>query len=178
MPKLRKPTTTALLAVGALLVLAATALALNLGGSASAEPVKIEVFARKYSWRFGYPHANGVSKELRVPIGHPIEFEIHAANAVHGFWVPEWKVNVEAVPGEIEELTVTPDTAGVYQVICSESCGLLHTSMHAKLVVQEPAQFAHWLGGLHPIPAVLENEAHLDRETRAIRESVAGGESH
>lgn len=146
------------------------------GTESSADPLRVEVFAKQYSWSFGYPTAgNAYSEdEFHLPVGQPVVFTIHTADVVHGFWVPEWEVKLDTIPGAIEEVEVTPEDSGAYQLVCSVGCGILHTAMRAKIVVEEPARYRRWLSDLDTVPAPLQKEARLDRELRAIEESLGG----
>lgn len=164
--------------VGVLVALAVTAAVifmLQLGaGSSSGPPLRIEVFAKQYSWSFGYPtEGNAFSaNEFHAPDNRPIEFELHSADVVHGFWIPEWDVKTDAIAGGTERVEVTSRKTGVYQVICSVSCGLLHSAMKAKVTVEDPAHFRRWVNGLSPIPAHWQRLIRLDREAESIRRSV------
>lgn len=158
--------------------LAAVVLLLGSGDS-SGEPLKVHVFAKQYSWRFGYPSEGNAfsAKALHVPTGRPIKFELHSVDVVHGFWIPDWDIKTDAIPGGAEKIEATPREAGVYQLVCSVSCGLLHRAMRAKIVVEEPAQFQRWANSLGPMPARWRRVIRLDREAEAIRRSVEGEEA-
>jgi heme/copper-type cytochrome/quinol oxidase subunit 2 len=167
-----------LLGAGATLAaLAAILILFVFGDSGSgAEPLKIEVFAKQYSWSFGYPaQGNAFSKkEVHVPVGEPIEFEMHSQDVIHAFWVPEWKIKVDTPPAQIATASVTPEKTGTFQVICSEQCGIAHFAMHAKLVVEPADRFQRWVAQQGAIPKHWRELATLDRELESIHESAAG----
>lgn len=161
--------------LAALVAAAAVVLLLLLGsGGTSGPPLRIAVFAKQYSWYFGYPSEGNTfsAKEFHIPDNRPIEFELHSDDVVHGFWIPDWDVSATAVPGGAKTVELTPRETGVYQLICSVSCGILHGSMHAKIVVEDPAQFHHWVDSLGPIPPHWQTLLRLDREADSIRKSV------
>lgn len=162
--------------LGAMAVALAAVVLLLGSGDSSGEPLKIEVFAKQYLWRFGYPGEGDAysEKELHVPTGRPIEFELHSADVVHGFWIPDWDIKTDAIPGGAEKVEASPRETGVYQLVCSVSCGLLHRAMRAKIVVDEPAQFQRWANSLGSIPARWQRLIRIDREAEAIRQSVEG----
>jgi cytochrome c oxidase subunit 2 len=177
MQALRRPRaqTTAILA--ALALAAAAVLLLLLGsGDSAGPPLRIEVFAKQYSWYFGYPGEGDAfsAREFHVPDDRPIEFQLHSDDVVHGFWIPEWDVKTDAIAGGTEKLEVTPQKTGVYQVICSQSCGILHGAMKAKIIVEDPAQFQRWVNDLGSIPSHWQRLIRLDREAESIRRSVEG----
>ncbi len=52
-----------------------------------------------------------------------------SVDVIHSFWVPEFRVKQDIVPGRTLELRVTPTLIGDYKVRCSELCGLRHAYM-------------------------------------------------
>jgi cytochrome c oxidase subunit 2 len=163
------------LIAGAALVVVAVLLILVGGGSGS-DALKVDVFAHQYSWRFGYPDdGNGISKELHVPLGHEVEFEMHSQDVPHGFWVPEWAIKEDIESGKATFATATPDKAGTFQVVCSELCGIEHFNMTAKIVVESPEEYDKWVAGLkRKVPDRLTELMRLDSELEAIREDHEG----
>jgi cytochrome c oxidase subunit 2 len=73
---------------------------------------------------------------------------MHAQDVIHSFWVPEWRIKKDNVPGITTTAIVTPDKVGTYQLICTELCGFGHASMRAKVVVEPPAKFREWVASL------------------------------
>ena len=63
-------------------------------------------------------------------------FKMHAQDVIHSFWVPEWRIKKDNVPGITTTAVVTPDKVGTYQLICTELCGFGHATMRAKVVVE------------------------------------------
>lgn len=175
MQALRRPRLRTATILGALALAVAAVILLLLGtGSSAGPPLRIEVFAKQYSWYFGYPSEDNAfsAKEFHVPNNRPIEFVLHSEDVVHGFWIPDWDVKTNAVPGGTEKVEATPPKAGAYQVICSETCGILHGTMKAKVIVEDPAQFQRWVNDLGPIPPRWQRLIRLDREAESIRRSV------
>ncbi len=73
---------------------------------------------------------------------------MHALDVIHSFWVPEWRIKKDNVPGITTTAIVTPDKVGTYQLVCTELCGFGHSTMRAKVVVESPAKFDEWVEGL------------------------------
>jgi cytochrome c oxidase subunit 2 len=115
-----------------------------------ADSLRVDVFSQQYAWSFGYPGKGNVYSqgELHVPVNRQINFKMHAQDVIHSFWVPEWRIKKDNVPGITTTATVTPDKVGTYQLICTELCGFGHATMRAKVVVESPADFRKWVGGL------------------------------
>ena len=71
---------------------------------------------------------------------------MHAQDVIHSFWVPEWRIKKDNVPGITTTAIVTPDKVGTYQLICTELCGFGHAAMRAKVVVEPAPEFRKWVG--------------------------------
>jgi cytochrome c oxidase subunit 2 len=113
------------------------------------DSMRVDVFSQQYAWSFDYPgFGNVYSQELHVPVNRQIEFKMHALDVIHSFWVPEWRIKKDNVPGITTTATVTPDKVGTYQLVCTELCGFGHATMRATVVVEPPAQFRKWVEGL------------------------------
>jgi cytochrome c oxidase subunit II len=120
--------------------------------------MKLEVTAQQFEWDFNYPEAGVTSKELHVPVDQQLEIQLRALDVIHSFWVPEWRIKRDLVPGapgaSIDDtIVVTPDREGTYSVICTELCGIGHATMRANVVVESEADFQQWLSQQQPIPA-------------------------
>jgi cytochrome c oxidase subunit II len=107
----------------------------------------VEVTGFQFGWRFDYPEAGISSDELWLPLGRPVRFRITSSDVIHSFWVPEFRVKQDAVPGRWTELRVTPSETGDYRLRCAELCGYAHAAMISRVVVVEPAAFQAWLQG-------------------------------
>ena len=122
------------------------------------DSMRVDVFAQQFAWSFGYPGKGNVwnEGELHVPVDRQIQFKLHGMDVIHSFWVPEWRIKKDAVPGITTTATVTPDRVGTYQLICTELCGFGHATMRANVVVEKPADFRKWVDGLNTkIPSYL-----------------------
>ena len=91
-------------------------------------PLTVDVFSQQYAWSFGYPGKDNVwsQGELHVPLDRQVHFKMHAQDVIHSFWVPEWRIKKDNVPGITTTAIVTPDKLGTYQLICTELCGFGH----------------------------------------------------
>lgn len=113
-------------------------------------PLTVDVFSQQYAWSFAYPGKGYkyVEGEFHVPVNRQIVFKMHAQDVIHSFWVPEWRIKKDNVPGITTTAVVTPDREGTYQLICTELCGFGHATMRAKVVVESPAKFKKWVDSL------------------------------
>ena len=104
----------------------------------------IEIEAEQFAWSFTYPELGVTTGVLRVPVGETIEFKMSAKDVIHSFWVPEWRVKQDLVPGIETTVIATPTKTGTYPLVCTELCGLGHATMRAQVVVLSGADYAAW----------------------------------
>jgi cytochrome c oxidase subunit 2 len=124
--------------------------AINLAATQRADPeaMVVEVTGLQWAWTFRYPAVNGltvVSDELHVPVGKQILLRMTSNDVIHSFWVPEFRVKQDLVPGRITELRITPTLEGNYKVRCAELCGTSHYSMEKPVVVSSQEEFDAWM---------------------------------
>jgi cytochrome c oxidase subunit 2 len=105
----------------------------------------VEVTAQQFAWSFTYPEAKVTSGQLTLPVNEPVELKLSALDVIHSFWVPEWRMKKDAVPGVDTNVIVTPKRIGTYTVVCTELCGLGHAAMRAKAVVMTQEGYERWL---------------------------------
>ncbi len=83
--------------------------------------------------------------ELYLPVNQPVVLKITSRDVIHSFFLPNFRVKQDAVPGMISEVWFTPKKTGEYEIACAELCGLNHYSMRGKLFVVEHEKFTKWL---------------------------------
>jgi cytochrome c oxidase subunit 2 len=140
-------------------------------------PIVVDVFSQQFAWSFGYPGKDNAYSEgeLRVPLGRQVHFKMHALDVIHSFWVPEWRIKKDNVPGITTTAIVTPDKPGTYQLVCTELCGFGHTTMRATVVVEPPAEFRKWVAGLkETIPPPYLETIRQDTETDPLPVGAGG----
>jgi cytochrome c oxidase subunit II len=118
---------------------------------AKADSLNVRVVGEQFTWTFYYRDASGkevASPQLYLPRGKPVNFTVQSKDVIHDFWVPAFRVKIDAVPGIDTTLRATPDRLGDYPVICAELCGLGHAAMRQTAHIVEPAEFDDWLSKL------------------------------
>ncbi len=108
----------------------------------------VNVTARQFAFEFSYPQAGGktvVSPVLYLPKGRPVVFKLRSLDVVHSFFVPNFSEKIDAVPGIVTTLRVTPTRLGTYPAECTELCGAGHSLMRATVYIVPPATFQSWL---------------------------------
>jgi cytochrome c oxidase subunit 2 len=106
----------------------------------------VNVTGQQFTWTFDYPSEKVKTSELVLPVDRPIEFKIHTKDVLHSFWVPQFRLKSDAVPGLTTRIRVTPDRTGRYEVVCAELCGLGHATMRQFVRVVPASQFQSWVG--------------------------------
>jgi cytochrome c oxidase subunit II len=105
----------------------------------------VEVTAEQFAWEFVNREAGIASGDMRVPVGRQVELRMRSQDVIHDFYVKEFRVKQDVVPGITTRLIFDPDRTGTYQVICAELCGVGHGVMRARVIVMEPADYEAWL---------------------------------
>ena len=105
----------------------------------------VEVTAMQFAFIFHYPGVEITSGELHIPAGRQVDLRLEARDVIHAFWVPEFRLKQDIIPGQPTLLSFTPTVPGRYPIICAELCGPYHGSMRSTVVVEEPKVFDEWL---------------------------------
>ncbi|WP_404786147.1 cytochrome c oxidase subunit II [Altericista sp. CCNU0014] len=110
----------------------------------SVNPLVVNVAGLQYAWIMTYPETGIVSGELRLPKDRPVRLNISANDVIHAFWVPEFRLKQDAIPGQETHLSFTPNRIGTYPLICAELCGAYHGGMKTRVIVQTPEEYQAW----------------------------------
>jgi cytochrome c oxidase subunit 2 len=105
----------------------------------------VKVTGIQWSWKFEYPDYGVVSDELHLPLDKQVLLQMTSTDVIHSFWVPEFRVKQDLVPGRITELRITPTLVGNYVVRCAELCGTSHAYMEKPVIVSSQADFDAWM---------------------------------
>lgn len=107
----------------------------------------VSVTGQRWSWSFAYPDYEDISAQskLILPVDRPIRLEMSSNDVLHSFWVPEFRVKQDLVPGTQTILRLTPTKEGTYQLGCAEICGYGHATMVAEIEVVSQAAFDQWV---------------------------------
>lgn len=107
--------------------------------------VVIKVKAQQFSWTFEYPEYGFFSSELHLPVDKQVVLKMESADVIHSFWVPEFRVKQDVVPGRVTEYRITPILVGAYKVRCAELCGTSHAYMQNPVIVDEQVVYDAWI---------------------------------
>ena len=135
----------------------------------------VEVTGRQFFWYVRYPSPDGrfartdpkfittanplgldpsdpasktdvvVVNELHLVNGRPVEVRVRSLDVIHSFFLPNFRVKQDAVPGRPVEIWFTPDEVGAYQIACAQLCGTGHYTMRGNVTVESQDAFDRWL---------------------------------
>jgi cytochrome c oxidase subunit 2 len=118
-----------------------------------ATSVVVEIRPRQFQWDIRYQGADGkfgtpdditTTSQLHAPVGKDVLILLSAQDVIHSFFVPEFRVKQDAVPGMTTRTWFKASKAGNYEIACAELCGLGHYRMRGFLTVHEAADFDKW----------------------------------
>jgi cytochrome c oxidase subunit II len=107
--------------------------------------MEVEVIGQQYSWIFVYENDKETENELVVPQGRAIKLNISSEDVLHSFYLPAFRVKVDAVKGMPTYAWFFADEVGEYDIQCTEYCGVDHWAMIAKLHIVPEEEFVSWL---------------------------------
>jgi len=109
----------------------------------------VRVFGEQFAWTFEYNEGGRrfTTAQLYLPAGESVKFQVQSKDVIHDFWVPDFRLKIDAVPGITTSYRVTPKTSaiGPHQIVCAELCGLGHAFMRQTAHVMTKPQFAAWV---------------------------------
>jgi cytochrome c oxidase subunit II len=143
----------------------------SINGPAPADAMLVEVTGQQFAWNVRYPGPDGIlgrtdgaKASLENPIGivkddpasqddvlllnnlylpqdRPVRVQIRSVDVIHSFFLPEFRVKQDAMPGMTTEIWFTPKESGRWEIACAEHCGLGHYRMRGQVHVVPAAGF-------------------------------------
>ncbi|HRK01025.1 MAG TPA: cytochrome c oxidase subunit II [Oligoflexia bacterium] len=108
------------------------------------DPVEINIIGRQWLWNIEYTNGRKTLNELVLPKGKPVRLIMTSEDVLHSFFIPNFRIKQDVVPGRFTTLSFIATQPGVHIVFCAEYCGTAHSDMLAKAVVVEPEEFDEW----------------------------------
>jgi len=136
--------------------------------SAPPDAVQLEVHGKQFEWIITYPGPDGqlgneddfkVRKQLHLVVDKPVNMHLTAEEVIHSFFVPEFRLKQDAVPGMTVQAWFQPTKTGEFELACAELCGHGHYSMRARVFVHTQAEYDAWLAERAAQAATSEEEA-------------------
>lgn len=108
------------------------------------DELEVKVTAQQWTWSYEYPEWGIASTELNLPVNRRVHFILTSTDVTHSFWVPEFRLKQDTVPGQEKDLRLTPTLIGNYKVRCAELCGKSHYAMESAVNVLSAEDFEIW----------------------------------
>ncbi len=105
------------------------------------------VTGKQWMWKIQHPTGQREINELHVPVGEPIILTMISEDVIHDFFMPEFRVKNDVLPGRYTNVWFEATKVGTYKLLCAEYCGTNHSKMIGKVVVMDPADYQQWLSG-------------------------------
>lgn len=109
------------------------------------DAMEVEVIGQMFSWIFVYDNDKETENELVVPQGQAIKLNISSIDVLHSFFVPAYRIKVDAVKGMETYVWFQADEVGEYDIQCTEYCGVDHSAMIGKLRIVPEDEFNIWI---------------------------------
>jgi cytochrome c oxidase subunit II len=123
----------------------------------------MEIYIVGKQWMWKAQHMDGAREinELHVPIGVPVKLTMGSEDVIHSFFIPDFRVKADVIPGRYNTLWFTATKAGRYHLFCTQYCGTKHSAMIGWVTAMEPSEYQAWLGGGPAGGSMAENGAKL-----------------
>lgn len=112
-----------------------------------ADAMKVTAIGQMWQWLFDYGNGK-TSKIMVVPANKPVRVDLRSKDVNHGFFIPAFRIKEDVVPGYENYLWFSAFEIGEYDILCTQYCGLMHSSMLSKVKVVPEAEFNAWLDSL------------------------------
>ncbi len=109
--------------------------------------IEINVVAKQWMWKFQHPEGQREIDELHIPVGRPVKLKLISQDVIHSFFVPDFRLHRDVLPGRYLYAWFEATTPGRYHLFCSQYCGTDHSGMVGYVYVMEPADYQRWLMG-------------------------------
>ena len=108
---------------------------------------EIRVVAKQWLWTFQYDTGKTMAGEVYVPLNRPVKLVMSSQDVLHSFFIPNFRIKQDVVPGMYSSVWFTATVPGKHQVFCAEYCGTSHSGMMAQIIVLDEVQWERFLNG-------------------------------
>ncbi|OHD67430.1 MAG: cytochrome c oxidase subunit II [Spirochaetes bacterium RBG_16_49_21] len=109
------------------------------------DAINIDVNAMQFSWVFIYPNQKESEGLMVVPQGKPVKVNLTSLDVIHSFYLPAFRIKMDAVPNMKTYTWFYADKPGDYHILCAEFCGVGHADMTATLRIVPESEYQKWL---------------------------------
>jgi len=127
--------------------------------AADPRTVRLEINAHQWAWDARYAGPDGkfnteddvvTWNDIKVPLGTPIYVQLTSTDVIHSFYLPNFRVKMDAVPGQINRMWFQAKEPGEFDIGCAQHCGTHHYKMKAQLTVLPADEYKRWVELVSP----------------------------
>jgi cytochrome c oxidase subunit 2 len=107
----------------------------------------VYVSGKQWMWTFAYPDGRASNGVLVVPANRPVKLIMTSRDVIHSFFVPEFRLKQDVVPGRVTTLWFEATVPGRYQILCAEYCGTSHSTMRGEVLALSGPEFERYIEG-------------------------------
>jgi cytochrome c oxidase subunit II len=111
------------------------------------DSLQIYVVAKQWMWKIQHENGEREINTLHVPVDRDVRLTMISQDVIHSFWIPEFRIKADVLPGRYTTLWFRADRTGTYHLFCAEFCGTMHSGMIGKVVVLDDATYQQWVSG-------------------------------
>jgi cytochrome c oxidase subunit 2 len=126
--------------------------------------MELNVVGKQWMWKIQHPEGNREINELHVPAGRIVKLLLASQDVIHSFFLPEFRIKQDVVPGRYTTEWFKADKIGTYHLFCSEFCGTSHSHMIGRVIVMNPTDYQNWLTQGQPGSTLARAGERLFRE--------------
>jgi cytochrome c oxidase subunit 2 len=114
---------------------------------------QIRVSGKQFNWEIAYPGPDGklgtdddvqMDNDFHVPVNKVVRIQLQSRDVIHSFFVPQFRLKQDAVPGRSIPVWFKATKPGKYEVPCAELCGFGHSGMRGFVYVDTPEAYETW----------------------------------
>ncbi len=114
--------------------------------AASPGAQRLQVIGHQWWWEYQFPDLGvTTANELHLPVGTEFTLDLESRDVIHSFYVPQFGMMRDLVPGKTNRMTLRIDRPGTYDGACTQYCGLQHAWMRLRVVAEPRDQFDAWI---------------------------------
>lgn len=96
-------------------------------------------------WNYTFEYENGKKTDtLFVPMNKAVKLNLVSLDVIHGFYIPAFRIKEDVVPGREKMAWFIAQREGLFELFCSEYCGLNHSYMYTYVKVMPETKFNSW----------------------------------
>jgi cytochrome c oxidase subunit 2 len=121
--------------------------------------LEIYVLGKQWMWKVQHPEGAREINSLHIPVGRPVKLIMTSQDVIHSFYVPDFRVKQDVLPGRYSSEWFEATAPGRYHLFCAEFCGTLHSGMVGWVTAMKPTEYARWLANPEAQPGLSSGQA-------------------